>query len=366
MASMLMVLMSCQRAPEPAPRESKARPRGPLIYVLGADPKAIGRVKVPGVEVLVLPTTSGPRLAGLTDDANTIGAITIGGGAAIEAAREALETSQFPVIELIDDLYDRGSLGQSVFQSAIPHSWQAFRLARYFGPSDRGYSKVGLAREPSDQAVADVMSEALSLRGVAFVDAPGSAEEAIKKLRQQKPQAVVIEGSLEFRSSVASELSKDPTRYAGKAKITDGWRPQLAGFDSLLQEESALAPGSVASSDYERANLRLRIEEAVGVLAKANKLADLEKFDRVRLGHLPISLGPTDHVLAERDVLGLFTIEHGKWTHLMKTFTSDLERTNILEEDWAKYFDGTTPGGEAPFYHGAKVGSVADPKNDLH
>lgn len=361
---MALMLAACQQGPVMAPDEASFDPKLPKIYLFTSDsPRQVPRVE--GVVIVVEPL-SGSRLAGLTDDPNTIGAITIGGSRAIEAARYALDASMFPVIELIDDLYDRRELGPSVFQASIPHSWQAFRLARYFGPGDRNYLKVGLAREPSGQAVADSLSEALALRGITFIDAEGNAEAAVGKLQQQSPQAVVIEGSDDFRAAVVGTLGKESTRYLGKSKIADGWRPQLAGFDSLFVNKSQLAQGSVATSDYVRADVGLRIIQAARVLAQARTVAALERFDRIRLGHLPISLGPTDHILAERDVLGLWTKEQSGWAQLMKTFTSDLERTNILEEDWPVYFDGTTPGGEAPFYHRAKIGNIADLRHDLH
>lgn len=347
-------------------------------------------------------------LAGLTDDPHVLGAITVGGATIISAAREVLSSSSFVVVEVRHDLYELSLLGPSVFQGTAPRSWQAFRLARYFGPGDRGYRKIGLAREPGPDgdSVARVLKDAADLRGLEVVDSPGDPQGAIANLRSHKPEAVVIEGSQDFISAATKILSSDPSSaYAGRQRIKDGWRPQIAGFSSLLAHEPVL--GSVAGGDYARpaqSDGRIqRVEdfrkefrdiykrepsgdeiygyEAVHLLAEAAKrsgagarldkaariklLEELERFDRVRFAQLPISLGPDDHVIAERDVLGLYCFEGGRWLHLMRTFTSDLERTNLLEEDWASYFDGAVPGGEAPFFHQAKGGVTTDRSDDL-
>lgn len=350
---------------------------------------------------------SATTLAGLTDDAHVLGAVTVGGFEMISAAREVLSSSSFVVIEVSDDLYELSLLGPSVFQGNAPRSWQAFRLARYFGPGDRGYRKIGLAREPGPEgdSVAQVMSRAADLRGIAVIDSPGDAQGSVDKLRSHKPEAVVVEGSKDFISATLKILSDPSSSYAGRSRIKDGWRPQTAGFASLLAHEPM--PGSVAGGDYARpaqSDGRIqRVEEfrktfrdtynrgpsgdeiygyeAVSLLAEAAKrsgtgskldhaarvklVEELERFDRVRFAQLPISLGPDDHVIAERDVLGLYCFENGRWLHLMRTFTSDLERTNLLEEDWASYFDGAVPGGEAPFFHQAKGGVTTDRTDDL-
>lgn len=350
---------------------------------------------------------SGVSLAGLVDDGDVLGALTAGGGAAIEAAGEALDASGFAVFELSDDLYETGVSRPSVFQAAIPHSWQAWRLARYFGPGDRGYRRIGLARDssPAGQAAAGGLGETLAERNLAMVDATGSAEGAIGRLAQERPEAVVLEGSPAFLAETAALLAHESRRYLGGSRIRDGWRPQVAGFDSLLWASPPLPPGSVAAADYAAAGGgdgipsvgRFResyvaefgrppagpevwgydAARALGQAARGaggperGRMIDaLEHFDRVRFGHLPISLGPDDHLAAERDLLGLWAraaagAEGAGWLPVMRTFTSDLERTNILDDDWVAYFEGAVPGGEAPFFHQARYGIVTDAKDDL-
>ncbi|MGH2772919.1 MAG: ABC transporter substrate-binding protein [Actinomycetota bacterium] len=345
---------------------------------------------------------SGPDLAGLTDDRQVIGAITVAGADAIRAAGNALDDSRFAVFEMADDLYETGGLSDSVFQVPAPRPWQAFRMARYFGPGDRGYRKAGLLREPGpdSESAAAVLKEALERRGVAFIDAPGGVEEALGNLEGARPEAVVVHGSGLFRSRAVKALSQPPRLYGGKPRIADGWRPQPAFFEEQLGAEGVMA-GAVAAGDYagflagtpverparfnqafrarykrDPSGIELSASDCVYVLAEAIKraggldrpklLEELEGFDRVRFGRLPISLGPDDHVVAERDVLGLWAAGKGTWRPVMRTFTSDLERTNVLEEDWSAFFDGTTPGGEAPFYHQAKSGITSDKGDPLN
>lgn len=349
----------------------------------------------------------GVSLAAQVADADVLGGVTVDGAAAIAAARPAIEEHAFPVFELTFDLYEAGVLRGPVFTMATPHSWQAWRLARYFGPGDRRYANVALARETTalGDVAANSLRDALAERSLSFVDVTAPVREAVERLSRERPEAVVVEGSPSFVEEVAGALSS-AHGYLGRRRIHDGWRPQIAGFESMLaMGGEAWAPGVVAAGDYARPSLggevipavarfreafrseyrrdpsgeEVRGYDAVHLIAEAVRRAGttdrqkateaLEGFDRVRFGNLPVSFGPDDHVAPERDVLGLWTLapepSRNSWSQLMRTFTSDLQRTNILEDDWPAYFEGTTPGGEAPFYYEAKSGVVTRPEDDL-
>lgn len=363
------------------------------------------------VRVEVSGSPDGVSLAAVVDDPDVIGVLTAAGADAIVAAGDALDEWRLAVFELSDDLYEAGRLRPSVFQMSPPHSWEAWRLARYFGPGDRGYRKVGLLRsgDLAGRTASDGLRPATVERGLAFVESvvgPAGVEAALAGLRSEAPEAVVIEGPPSLLREAAALLGAEPSRYLGRARIRDGWRPQIAGFDSLMRVGVALAPGTVAANDYARATERAETIEAVrrfreafrrkfgtdpsgeeargydavhllgeavkraGSTDRAAILGALEAFDRVRFGRLPVSFGPNDHVAAERDALGVWAVVEARggdpWLQIMRTFTADLERTNILEHDWPAFFEGTTPGGEAPFYHGARRGIVTDKTDDLH
>lgn len=363
---------------------------------------------------------TGRALARAAGDPDVVAAITVGGESAIRDAAVALDEHLLPVFEVADDLYEAGQLRSSVFQMKAPHSWTSWRLARYFGPGDRAYKKVAILREsfPDSDFVAGALRLALEERGVEMIDArvaPRSTESEIasevEKLSQAKPQAVVLEGSEQFVSQAARVLNDAKWRYRGRAGTqSGGWRPQVAGFETMLLANSDLAEGTVAAGDYalafppsesmeriesfvkgfrERFDERPRADEyaaydavrltgeairRAGKLDRREVLATLESFDRQQFVHTPVSFAPSDHVAAERDVQGLWTVKKGseglsrseRWTHLMRAFTSDLERTNILEEDWPSFFEGTKPGGEAPFFYQARSGVVSKREDDIH
>lgn len=361
------------------------------------------------------------RLAGAAGQSDVIAALTVGGADAISQAGEAIDEYRLPVFELGDDLYEAGRLRAVVFQMRVPHSWQAWRLARYFGPGDRAYKKVGLVRESSalGEIAASALKVALEERGLVFADVAfpaGASEDDIAGqmeggLAVQAPEAVVLEGTESFLERAAAVMGDERRRYRGRSQIHDGWHPQLGGFDGLLFVDEPLPEGTVSSGDYAHAfsaadsiarvrefrrefrqmfgrpprgdealaydSVRL-VSEAVrraGDLDRGAISRALESLDRQQYAHLPVSWGPDDHVGAERDVLGLWTQPFGsrrgipqmeRWYHLMRTFTSDLERTNILEEDWPSFFQGTTPGGEAPFFHQARSGVVSGREDQTH
>ena len=343
------------------------------------------------------------RLSAAITSTATVGLLTVGGADVLAATRTQVDAAGVPIVEMADDLYDAGRLGASTFEGATPHSWQAWRLARYFGPADRKYSRIGLMREPglAGESAMHALREFCADRGLEFLDATGSVESAYQTLASKKPQVVVIEGSKKFIGDALAKLSRD-NAYQGRSKIEDGWRPQVAGFESMF----SVGPvsGMVAAGDYGRpANLGDRMENVarfrssfaakfkvppvgeesvaydavmllVGALTKAGPsipidrpklVTAIESTDRVRFARLPISLGPTDHVIPERDFLGLWAAEQDRWDLLMRTFTADLERTNIYDQDWMYFFSGSTPGGEAPFYNTARSGIVTGPSDDL-
>lgn len=438
--AMLLFAVACPRespvGPKTSPKSGVSR-TAPLHVVFFGDPdrEALAKAQSRGVQMAAalspavlgrdikykyggLPT--GRALARAAGDQDVVGAVTVGGESAISDAGVALDEHLLPVFEVGDDLYESGQLRSSVFQIKAPHSWTAWRLARYFGPGDREYKKVAILGEsaPASDMVAVSLRIALDERGVEMVEAkvaPRTGESAIvsevERLSQAKPQAVVLEGSEHFVSEAATVLHDEKWRYRGRRNIeSGGWHPQVAGFETLLLTNAPLAEGTVAAADYalafptsesmpriesfvkgfsERFEERPRADEAAaydavrlvgeaikraGKLDRREVLKALETFDRQQYAHTPVSFAPSDHVAAERDVQGLWTVKRdseglprsAKWTHLMRTFTSDLERTNILEEDWPAFFEGTTPGGEAPFFYQATSGVVSKREDETH
>ena len=330
-------------------------------------------------------------------------------GAAKALTRRAGREADLPWIELRDDVTIGAPSVPEVFQVAARSLWQAEKLARYFGPEDRRYTRVGLARMPgpAGDALASDFSRLLAAKQVELVDSPGKPDAVLSALARSRPQAVVVQGSHDFIEAVAAQLSAPARRYRGRGEIESGWRPQLAGFTSLLSVQRQLPAGSVAAADYAvpfREAARLRsvsrfrkdfsaehgVEpvgaewvgyEAVRVLAEAVRragaadpdkiVAALESMDRVRFGHLPVSFGPDDHIVSERDLQGVWAMApRGRtgppgWRPLMRTFTSDGAGSNFLKEDWRSFFAEADPRGDPPPYEKAKAGITSGPDDDL-
>lgn len=422
----LLLLFACTPSgPQPSKGEGSPEADAAAIVVLADPAEGPGADQVArGVELAVSEHTellgkglavkrAAPKasaLAAAAADENVLGVVTFGGRDEIAAARSAIETSDVPVFETRDDLYDASQLFGSVFQMSAPHPWEAYRLMRYFGPGDRGYKKVAVVHDASPDAIlgVDALKQAAQVRGVEVVEAAGTPEQAVGGGVGLMPDAVVLEGRHAFLTEAVKLLSQDAYLYKGKESIRDASRPQVAGFSSMLGLEPPR--GTVAAGDYalptgckgiiDRATrfaegFRKRFnEDPVGVemlgydaaksmihaattagsMEHAKVIGELEKFDRVRFSHLPLSFSPTDHVGAERDMLGLWAVpddpaKHrgtGRWRHLMRAFTSDLERTNIFDEDWAFFFAGATPGGEAPFFNTSRWGVITDRSDPFH
>ena len=161
--------------------------------------------------------------------------------------------------------------------------------------------------------------------------------------------------------------------YARAVESGDIIEP-VKGFRTAYKQKFGRDPVGDEVLGFDAASALMEAAKRAGSVEHPKVLAELEKFDRVRFGHLPLSFSPTDHVGAERDVLGLWAVPgdakkwkgQGQWRYLMRAFTSDLERTNILEEDWGYFFEGSTPGGEAPFFNTSRWGITSDKSDPLH
>jgi hypothetical protein len=191
--------------------------------------------------------------------------------------------------------------------------------------------------------------------------------------------------------------------------------PQLAAsFDALSPEVSTAPPGTVAAYPYTWAGwadaiprvgtFQSRFEEALG---RPPAGFEQEGYDAVRLvadgldrsggeggdalvralqgfrertySSLPVRFGPDDRTAIDDSQLGLFAVpapdetpepwftEVPRWRPLMRTFTFDGEKTNVLDRDKQVFFPRWRKPRPSPKYWRSRYGITTRPRQDpLH
>jgi hypothetical protein len=107
--------------------------------------------------------------------------------------------------------------------------------------------------------------------------------------------------------------------------------------------------------------------------------ATLERLPAQTFSSVPVDLGPDDHLFLPRDELGLFAVpgpneeldrwqkpDHSNWRPLMRTFTYDGKRTNILDRDKRAFFPFWRENRPAPFYWQSRYGITTRQSDPLH
>jgi hypothetical protein len=117
--------------------------------------------------------------------------------------------------------------------------------------------------------------------------------------------------------------------------------------------------------------------KAAGGTRLVNKL---EQIQGLAFSSFPVDLGPDDHELLPRDELGLFAVAgleeradpwqipgSEPWRALMRTFTYDGQRTNVLQGDRTVFFPWWTIYKPGPHYWRSIYGIATRPGRDpLH
>jgi ABC-type branched-subunit amino acid transport system substrate-binding protein len=107
--------------------------------------------------------------------------------------------------------------------------------------------------------------------------------------------------------------------------------------------------------------------------------AALERLPAQTFSSVPVNLGPDDHLFLPRDELGLFAVpgpdeeldpwqerDRSNWRPLMRTFTYDGKRTNILDRDKRAFFPFWRKNRPSPFYWQSRYGITTRPSDRLH
>ena len=339
----------------------------------------------------------------------TSAVLVVGPARSIVAARPAIEATRTPVIILGGDLYSGRDLFRQAFQTTIPYRWQAAVMARYL-VKDREHERVALVVEPGPEA--DVARQAFG--------------EAMAEEGSHPEVTVMLPSAGDLRSLVQRTREADAVAYFGGA--AGGRRvaralgavpdpPQLAvaspGLQPSFADPVGPQPGTVAPYPYTWAGWAEPIRrigtfrdlclrklghrpegfeqegfDAMRLLAAALGRSDgqggdslvraLESFTEALWSSLPIQLGPDDHLFFSDRQVGLFAVEApgepaepwvaawASWRPIMRTFTSNGERTTIIDRDKDVFFPGWRSPEPAPDYWTSRYGIVTRGGDPLH
>jgi ABC-type branched-subunit amino acid transport system substrate-binding protein len=310
-----------------------------------------------------------------------------GPGPSLSPLRADFERTGTPIVLLEGDLYTSRGLFHQVFQTSIPWEWQAHVIARYLVVDRKARDIVFLGAGPEARAGQRSLRDALAYWGGSlargFTDSSFDDRTGLASAfgRAARADAAVVFGppgiSVELSNAI-EEVATEP-----------GLRPRIVGPASLLVDSGGLAPpepGTTACYAYtwagwadpiprvgsfrgrfraafgrDPSGLEQEGYDAVRVLAEAlartggrggsRLTAALENTRNRTFSGFPIDLGPDDHVFLPRDELGLFAVAgpdervdpwqvpgSRPWRALMRTFTYDGERTNVLDRDRRVFF----------------------------
>lgn len=373
------------------------------------------------------------HLRHLLDREDTVGILYAGPPEALADAESLLQRSEIPAVLAFGDLYGARQLRSHLFQASPPYAWQARDIARYL-TRDRGYKDVGVLTEAGthDGEVASGAAEgALKTYGIdnpVLVSYQADVVAALEQLRRRRVEALVVQGNpaaleriyegledlgARYRSTVGARIASAPKKMRRKRRRSGWWHPQLAGFDLMIGDRIPAPPaGTVATATYARGAHYLPVPSferfrkafqtwwdvrpqgyeqraygatrALGWASKRTEKGDiakiLEDLRSKRLGGLPVTLGPDDHVTVEEVTIGLWTVpapsddvkerdrlpKELPWVPLARGFSMDGERTDILPADWKYLFRNPPPkGGPPPRFEKMRFGVTTNPSDRL-
>ena len=313
----------------------------------------------------------------------------------VAAARDEIVRARTPVILLGGDLYTGQHLHRYAFQTSVPVRWQARVLAAYLF-EDRGYRDVAMVTNasPTGEAAAAAVSDAFAeeerppprhVRVHRPRDAASEVDGADAAVVLLPPHSLgraldAIAGltdppqlALPPEAVVTGPPSHAPDTVLCTSYTWAGWAdmlPRVHAFRAAYMSGWGEAPTGLEQEGY----------DAVMAVAEALKRTDgeggdalvraLEGFRDETYSSLPIRLGPDDHVFAEESHLGLFAVADPTgapsgeafgqvpWRPVMRTFTTDGEKVNLLDRDKRIFFPFWRPKRPTPKYWKSEYGIV--------
>ena len=342
----------------------------------------------------------------------SLAVLYVGPGAALVRLRGPLEEAGTPVVLSEGDLYTSRNLFRQVFQTTIPWAWQATVIARYLVRDRKardivfvgGGRESGMAAEPARQAVSywgGQLAESFTSRSVepqtGFARAYNRAAQADGVIMFGEPLDALLdvnsieEVATDFPaiSSSAGLLQRDealahpePGATACYVYSWAGWAhpiKRVAAFRKAFRRTFQRLPSGFEQEGYDAVRVLAEGLKRTGGVGGRRLTAALERLPEQTFSSVPVNLGPDDHLFLPRDELGLFAVpapseeldpwqkpNRSNWRPLMRTFTYDGRRTNILDQDKRAFFPFWRKNRPSPYYWQSRYGITTRPSDQLH
>jgi hypothetical protein len=161
-----------------------------------------------------------------------------------------------------------------------------------------------------------------------------------------------------------------------------GWAdpiPRVARFDQAILAATGHRASGLEQEGYDAIRaLAEGLRRTHGVGGAALTMA-LEGIHARTYSSFPVDLGPDDHLFLPRDELGLFAVPGAgerldpwqrrpgnAWRPIMRTFTYDGRRDNILDMDRRVFFPFWHPKEPGPYFWQSRYGIVTKLNDPLH
>jgi branched-chain amino acid transport system substrate-binding protein len=339
---------------------------------------------------------------------SALAVLYVGAGPGLLPARSDFERVGTPVVLLEGDLYTSRELFREVFQTTIPWSWQVNVIARYLA-RDRGARDVMfLGTGPEAGGAVEPTRAALQYWGgrlgayVAKADPDAGLRRALDRAAQAdavvvfgSPSTVIgdvnaieevsgarISASSAALSPIPGLAHPDPGATACYTYTWAGWGEpikRVSAFREAFRRRFGRVPSALEQEGYDAVRIVAEgLKETDGKGGRALTAA-IERLPTKTLSGAPVDFGPDDHLFPPRDELGLFAVpgrrerldpwqRRGRpnWRPLMRSFTYDGKRTNVLDRDKRVFFPSWRKNRPAPFYWRSRYGITTRGSDRLH
>ncbi|MDP8956811.1 MAG: ABC transporter substrate-binding protein [Actinomycetota bacterium] len=336
----------------------------------------------------------------------------VGPGSTLLPLRPALEEAGTPVILLEGDLYTSRNLFREVFQTTIPWAWQATVIARYLVRDRQARDIVFLGTGPESRMAAPSAEAAAAYWGGrltgSFTDRSAEPQMGLTDayVRAGRADAVITFGEpLDALHDVNAieEVAREPPRISGSAALLQpnpglahpepgatacyaytwaGWAQpieRVAAFRKSFRRVFGRLPSGFEQEGYDAVRVVVEGLKRTEGTGGRRLTAALERLPTQTFSSVPVDLGPDDHLFLPRDELGLFAVpgpneeldpwqdpDRPNWRPLMRTFTYDGRRTNVLDRDKRAFFPFWRKNRPAPYYWQSRHGITTRPSDRLH